>query len=191
MSCEVLLTAPEALRPRLLRLLLDRLGTGKKDVTAGHLAALEQLAAGEGTLALPGGAVAVCRNGVLTLAAAETPPEETVLREGKNPFGTMRLLVSRTPAAGALALRCGREQVLTARCWRRDDRLMLPGSRGERSVKRLLSERGIPPEKRETLPVFCVDGVLAAVWGVGVDRRFLPEDSGQGIYYIIRENYGG
>ena len=55
--CEVLLTAPEALRPRLLRLLLDRLGTGKKDVTAGHLAALEQLAAGEGTLALPGGAV--------------------------------------------------------------------------------------------------------------------------------------
>ena len=70
-------------------------------------------------------------------------------------------------------------------------RLMLPGSRGERSVKRLLSERGIPPEKRETLPVFCVDGVLAAVWGVGVDRRFLPEDSGQGIYYIIRENYGG
>lgn len=190
-SCEVLLTAPEALRPRLLRLLLDRLGTGKKDVTAGHLAALEQLAAGEGTLALPGGAVAVCRNGVLTLAAAETPPEETVLREGKNPFGTMRLLVSRMPAAGALALRCGREQVLTARCWRRDDRLMLPGSRGERSVKRLLSERGIPPEKRETLPVFCVDGVLAAVWGVGVDRRFLPEDSGQGIYYIIRENYGG
>lgn len=189
-SCEVLLTAPEALRPRLLRLLLDRLGTGKKDVTAGHLAALEQLAAGEGTLALPGGAVAVCRNGVLTLAAAETPPEETVLREGENSFGTMRLLVSRTPAAGALALRCGREQVLTARCWRRDDWLALPGSRGERSVKRLLSERGIPPEKRETLPVFCVDGVLAAVWGVGVDRRFLPEDSGQGIY-LMRENYGG
>ena len=81
--------------------------------------------------------------------------------------------------------------MLTARCWRRDDRLALPGSRGERSVKRLLSERGIPPEKRETLPVLCVDGVLAAVWGVGVDRRFLPEDSGQGIYYIIGENYGG
>ena len=122
---------------------------------------------------------------MLTLAAAETPPEETVLREGENPFGTMRLLVSRTPAAGALALRCGRRQVLTARCWRRDDRLMLPDSRGERSVKRLLSERGIPPEKRETLPVFCVDGALAAVWGVGVDRRFLPETSGENLYIIM------
>lgn len=184
-DCGALLAAPEALRPRMLRLLLERLGTGRKDLGAVHLEALEQLAAGEGTLALPGGAVAVCRNGVLTLAAAETPPEETVLREGKNPFGTMRLLVSRTPAAGALALRCGREQVLTARCWRRDDRLMLPGSRGERSVKRLLSERGIPPEKRETLPVFCVDGILAAVWGVGTDRKFLPETSGENIYIII------
>lgn len=187
-DCGALLAAPEALRPRMLRLLLERLGTGRKDLGAVHLEALEQLAAGEGTLALPGGAVAVCRNGVLTLAAAETPPEETVLREGKNPFGTMRLLVSRTPAAGALALRCGREQVLTARCWRRDDRLMLPGSRGERSVKRLLSERGIPPEKRETLPVFCVDGILAAVWGVGTDRKFLPETSGENIYIIMGEN---
>ena len=64
-------------------------------------------------------------------------------------------------------------------------RLMLPGSRGERSVKRLLSERGIPPEKRETLPVFCVDGALAAVWGVGVDRRFLPETSGENLYIIM------
>jgi len=63
--------------------------------------------------------------------------------------------------------------------------LALPGSRGERSVKRLLSERGIPPEKRETLPVLCVDGALAAVWGVGVDRRFLPENSGEDIYYIM------
>ena len=154
-------------------------------MTAGHLAALEHLAAGEGTLALPGGAAAVCRNGVLTLRTAETPPAETPLREGENFFGAVRLLVSRTPAAGALALRCGRGQVLTARCWRRDDRLALPDSRGERSVKRLLSERGIPPEKRETLPVLCVDGVLAAVWGVGVDRRFLPEASGEDIYYIM------
>ena len=87
--------------------------------------------------------------------------------------------------AGALALRCGRRQVLTARCWRRDDRLMLPDSRGERSVKRLLSERGIPPEKRETLPVFCVDGALAAVWGVGVDRSFLPETSGENLYITM------
>ena len=55
-DCGALLAAPEALRPRMLRLLLERLGTGRKDVGAVHLAALERLAAGEGVLALPGGA---------------------------------------------------------------------------------------------------------------------------------------
>ena len=72
-----------------------------------------------------------------------------------------------------------------ARRWRRDDRLALAESRGARSVKRLLAERGVTPEKRETIPVLCVDGAAAAVWGVGTDRSFLPEVSGENIYYII------
>ena len=147
--------------------------------------ALERLAAGEGVLALPGGAEAVCRDGVLTLRPAAAPPEETVLREGENPFGGGWILVSRTPMEGGLALRCGPGQVLTARRWRRDDRLALAESRGARSVKRLLAERGVTPEKRETIPVLCVDGAAAAVWGVGTDRSFLPEVSGENIYYII------
>ena len=184
-DCGALLAAPEALRPRMLRLLLERLGTGRKDVGAVHLAALERLAAGEGVLALPGGAEAVCRDGVLTLRPAAAPPEETVLREGENPFGGGWILVSRTPMEGGLALRCGPGQVLTARRWRRDDRLALAESRGARSVKRLLAERGVTPEKRETIPVLCVDGAAAAVWGVGTDRSFLPEVSGENIYYII------
>lgn len=86
-DCEALLAAPEALRPRMLRLLLDRLPTGRKDLGAVHLAALEQLAAGEGALSLPEGVEAVCRGGVLTLCMAETAPEETVLRRGENPYG--------------------------------------------------------------------------------------------------------
>ena len=87
-----------------------------------------------------------------------------------------------------MALRCGPGQVLTARCWRRDDRLTLADSRGQRSVKRLLAERGVTPERRETIPVLCVDGVIAAVWGVGTDRKFLPETSGENIYIIMGEN---
>ena len=47
-DCEALLAAPEALRPRMLRLLLDRLPTGRKDLGAVHLTALEQLAPLEG-----------------------------------------------------------------------------------------------------------------------------------------------
>lgn len=187
-ACTALLTAPEALRPRILRLLLARLGTGRKDLGAGHLAALERLAAGEGVLSLPDGAEAVCRGGILTLRTAETMPETAVLREGENAFGGRRLLVSRTPVDGAMALRCGGEQAVTARCWRRDDRLTLPDSRGARSVKRLFLERGVTPEKRDGIPVFCVDGVIAAVWDVGVDKSFLPEESGENIYIIMREN---
>ena len=40
-------------------------------------------------------------------------------------------------------------------------------------------------ENRRKIPVLCVDGVAAAAWGIGVDRSFLPEPSGEGIYYII------
>ena len=184
-DCEALLAAPEALRPRMLRLLLDRLPTGRKDLGAVHLAALEQLAAGEGALSLPEGVEAVCRGGVLTLRMAETAPEETVLRRGENPYGAGYLVVSRSPMEGALALRCGAEQRLTARCWRREDRLTLPDGRGARSLKRLMAERGVRPENRRKIPVLCVDGVAAAAWGIGVDRSFLPEPSGEGIYYII------
>ena len=147
--------------------------------------ALEQLAAGEGALSLPEGVEAVCRGGVLTLCMAETAPEETVLRRGENPYGAGYLVVSRSPMEGALALRCGAEQRLTARCWRREDRLTLPDGRGARSLKRLMAERGVRPENRRKIPVLCVDGVAAAAWGIGVDRSFLPEPSGEGIYYII------
>lgn len=185
---DAVLAAPEALRPRMLRLLLDRLDTGKKDLGAGHLAALEQLCAGEGMLDLPDGVTAVCRNGVLTLQAAEKPPEEQTLRQGEISFGTGTLLVSRTSQCGALALRCGEGQVLTVRRWQPSDRLDLPESRGARSLKRLFTERGVMPERRDAIPVFCVDGVAAAAWGVGVDRRFLPEKTGGNIYIIMREN---
>ena len=40
LPCAALLSAPEALRPRMLRLLTDRLGAGKKDFTAAHYRAL-------------------------------------------------------------------------------------------------------------------------------------------------------
>ena len=48
-------------------------------------------------------------------------------------------------------------------------RLTLPGSRGGRSVKRLLADRGIPPELRQRVPVLCVGDRRAAVWGVVTD----------------------
>ncbi len=67
--CKTLAAAPEALRGRMTRLLVDTLDVGKRDFTARHYAALEELCASEyGThLDLPHGVSAEKRGGVLCL----------------------------------------------------------------------------------------------------------------------------
>ena len=188
LPCAALLSAPEALRPRMLRLLTDRLGAGKKDFTAAHYRALEDLCRTGGALSLPGGASAVCRDGALTLSDAPAPLDEAALRPGDNLAGLWRITLSDAPVPDAQALRSG---PWTVRPWRRDDRLTLPGSRGSRSLKRLFAERGIAPPERDTWPVLCLAGRPAAVWRVGIDQKALPECSGDTIYITITKNNGG
>ena len=184
-DCRDLLAAPEALRPRMLRILIDRLGCGKKDFGLVHLTALERLAVSGGMLDLPGGVRAVCRDSVLTLETADRTdpgqallrPEEPVLWEG----GELCLRGDlRAPADEVLRL-CLREgESVTARTWQAGDRLTLPGSRGGRSLKRLFADAGIDPARRDKTPVICVDGRPAAAFRVGTDRDYLPESCGEG-----------
>lgn len=188
LSCAALLAAPEPLRPRMLRLLTDRLPTGKKDFTAAHYRSLETLCHTGGTLSLPGGALAVCRSGTLSLTVPASAPEETPLRMGENTVGAWHITLSRTPTPGALSLRDG---AYTVRSWRRDDRLTLPHSRGSRSLKRLFADRGVAPEQRDALPVLCLGGTAAAVFGVGIDRKAMPEEPGNTIYITIKMTDNG
>ena len=154
LPCAAVTQAPAVLKPRVLRLALDALGAGKKDFTAAHYRALEDLCRTGGALSLPGGASAVCRDGVLTLSDAPTPLDEAALRPGDNLAGPWRITLSDAPAPDALALRSG---PWTVRPWRRDDRLTLPGSRGSRSLKRLFAEHGVivsaKPEQRRILEI--------------------------------------
>ena len=151
----------------MLRLLAERLPVGKKDFSAAHYRALEMLAQTGGALSLPGGAAAVCRQGTLTLTVPDASrPEETPLHPGDNRVGAWHIRLSDTPAPGALAVRPGAWSV---RPWRRED-------------KRLLAERGVPPEQRDAVPVFCLAGQAAAVPGVGVDASAVPEQPGNTIY---------
>jgi len=53
--------------------------------------------------------------------------------------------------------------------------MVLPRSRGERSLKRLCADAGISPMGRDAMPVFRVNGQAAAVPGLGIDLRFTPE----------------
>ena len=166
-----LLSAPEALRSRVMRLLLERTPTGKKDVGVAHIQALLALAESGGLLALPGGLRAVCRDGWLRLTVRQEPPPEMTLRQGVNRWGDFDI-----------TLRGGESRRVTVRTWSSADRMTV--GRGSRSLKRLFSDAGIPPERRDAAPVVCVDGAPYAVYGVG--ERVSPEN-GESIKIIINK----
>ncbi len=124
---------------------------------------------------MPGGLRAVCRDGWLRLTVRQEPPPEMTLRQGVNRWGDFDI-----------TLRGGESRRVTVRTWSSADRMTV--GRGSRSLKRLFSDAGIPPERRDTAPVVCVDGAPYAVYGVG--ERVSPEN-GESIKIIInkRENH--
>ena len=171
---ETLLSAPEALQSRLLRQLIDRAGGGKKDVSASHLRALLGLCRSGGTLPLPGGVTAVCRGDTLRLVPAAPSPAEQPLHEGANRWGGYTIILSSQqgdplPGPGPF----------TVRPWQGSDRMTLPGSRGSRTVKRLLTDAAIPRERWDGLPVVCCGGKPVYIPGIGA------AETGQTIQYYI------
>ena len=169
---QALLSAPEALQSRLLRQLIDRAGGGKKDVSASHLRALLALCRSGGTLPLPGGVTAVCRGDTLRLVPAAPPLARQPLHEGANRWGKYTIIL--TPQHGVPL-----PGPFTVRPWQGRDRMTLPGSRGSRTVKRLLMDAAIPRERWERLPVICCDGKPVFIPGVG------PAETGETIQYHI------
>ncbi|MBQ0037134.1 MAG: tRNA lysidine(34) synthetase TilS [Clostridiales bacterium] len=193
LDCTKLLSAPEALRGRILRLLVTRTQAGRKDFGAVHYDALLRLAQNGGMLDLPGGVRAVCREGTLRLEHRPDTLLPKVLHEqtdwGEYTIWQRKVRGNFSEKDDTILLNCGKiNQVVQVRPFCAADRLTLPGSRGSRSVKRLLSERGIPQEERQRLPVFCVGERLAAVYGIGTDVDFLPQDGSEVIEIIVKKN---
>ena len=151
---------------------------------------------GGGMTALPAGAMALCRNGKLTLLPPEPPLGPMPLEPGENFWGEYTISVRKTTGnfsqkRDAILLNCDKiNGALSVRPYRGADRLTLPGSRGGRSVKRLLADRGVPPEKRGRIPVLCVGDRPAALWGVGTDVEFLPEKTGLYTEITVSTNGG-
>lgn len=186
-SCGALLSAPEALRGRMLRLLMDRLGTGKKDVGMVHIDALARLVQGGGTADLPGGVTAVCRDGTLRLLRRPVALPEKILHMGVNDWGnyTITLTLNEENSTESCIKRylcCDKIDTVTVRPWRSGDRMTV--SRGKRSLKRLFAEAGVAEETRAGVPVLCVNGALAAVYGLGTERIDSPR-SGETIYVCM------
>ncbi len=149
--------------------LIDRAGGGKKDVSASHLRALLALCRSGGTLPLPGGVTAVCRGDTLRLVPTAPSLPEQPLREGANRWGDYHIILSSQqgeplPGPGPF----------TVRPWQGRDRMTLPGSRGSRSVKRLLTDAAIPRERWDGLPVICCGGKPVYIPGVGAAETGEP-----------------
>ena len=173
---DTLRQAPEVLRRRMLRLMLHRLPTGKKDVSAAHIAAmLELVEKGRGTLTLPDGARITCGEGLMTFSVAQAAPPEQTLRKGCNHWGDFTITLS------------GEVEGLTVRSWRRNDRLDVEN--GSRSLKRLFLDRGISPLHRDFLPVVCLRGEVKGVYLQENSSPFTLETNSETITITItREN---
>lgn len=181
LSVDALFDAPEAVRPRMLLELFDRLGVGRKDVGAVHLEALLTLAGEgrrrvEGRISLPHGITARHAGGRLIL---ETRPQDLaevrLLPDSPLRWGDYTLTLLDHPEGEGLALRRLKKKAWTVAPCPPGERLTLPGARGSRSVKRLCLDGRISLEERDRLPAIYVEGELAAVWRLGVDTAFAPE----------------
>ena len=173
---DTLRQAPEVLRRRMLRLMLHRLPTGKKDVSAAHIAAmLELVEKGRGTLTLPDGARITCGEGLMTFSVAQAAPPEQTLHKGENRWGDFTITLS------------GEVEGLTVRSWRRNDRLDVEN--GSRSLKRLFLDGGISPLHRDFLPVVCLRGEVKGVYLQENSSPFTLEINSETITITItREN---
>ena len=197
-DCRRLLEAPEVLRARAVRLLAKRLDTGKKDWGAVHVETILELVktGRDGCLSLPDGMMAVCSGGVLRLERAVAPVDSAMaLTEGEHCWNGWHVTVRRVSGGAsekenAVYLREESLGALQLDVWRGGEGMALPGSRGKRSIKRLLTERGVPPQARQGVPCVRVGGTAAAVYGVGTDIDYLPEENGGMVEIIFqkREN---
>ena len=193
-----LFAAPEAVRPRMLLLLFDRLGVGRKDIGSVHLNAILAMVprteqGRESRLSLPHGVTArYCRRWLILETRPQRLTEVQMLPGQPLHWGDYTLTLLDHPDGEGLTLR----DRTPSESWAVSvgpcipgDRLTLPGAKGGRSVKRLCLDRRISLKERDRLPAIYTEGRLAAVWRLGVDLAFTPAGEKQPCRFIkIRNN---
>ena len=178
LSMDALAQAPAAVRPRMLLRLFDLLSVGRKDIGAVHLDAILDLPPGK-SLSLPHGVTAwYCRRRLILETRPQALTEAQLVPGRPLRWGdyTMTLLDRREGEGIPLYWRGRESPVVAVRPCPPGEWLTLPGARGGRSVKRLCLDRRISLAERDRLPAVYVGGELAAVWRLGVDIAFAPED---------------
>ena len=173
---------PAELLSRMLLQLFDKLGVGRKDISAEHLRALQYMMMHsrfryESRMDLPHGIVARCYWNTLILGTRpQKLTELQLITHFPVQWGKYILTLLDQPIGDGLSLRVSVEPsaAVTVGPCPPAQRLHLPGTNGPRTIKRLCLDKGIGLAERDTLPAFYVGDRLAAVWPLGVDVEFQP-----------------
>lgn len=195
-EARVIAQLPDALAPRAVRLLLDRLNGDGGRCTTAHLQSVVALCRSDSPSAqadLPGGMLArrvyetlelIRPVPVTSLQAVPLPlPGHLALAHGT-------VQVQRTvydgsaPSPTCFYLSCEKtRQGLILRPRRTGDTLTRPGQHA-RTLKKLMIDEKLPRHMRDAVPVLDCAGQVAGVIGLGPDIRFLPE-RGENCWHVI------
>ena len=184
--------ASDAVRSRVLLRMADAAGLGRRDISRAQLEAALDLAqksgSAERSVSLPRGARFLRAGSMLTVELSPAAPQEAALFPNiPVRWGGYELTLLDQPDGEGFSLRALLpEEALCVSLCGAGAYLTLAGANGARSVKRLCIDRRIPPSVRDTLPAFCVDGRLAAVWPLGADVSFLPSPGEAACFVRVR-----
>lgn len=186
-----------ALIPRMLGILLDVAGMGRKDITAQHFEAMAELAlygADGAEVHLPGGRFWCA--GDYVILSRETPAvaETAALMPGDSIcWGDYFICLTKNKEnfienSDTFCLKYDMIQLpLLVGPWERDRGMTLPEARGQRSLKRLFADRGVTARERERTPVFYTNGCVCAAAEIGVDVNYLAEDGNDALQLMIKK----
>lgn len=186
-----------ALIPRMLGILLDKAGLGRRDITAQHFEAMTELVlygADGAEVHLPGGRFFCMGNTAILHREDKLPQEMQPLMPGDSLcWGDYFIHLTKSVEnfienCDTIRLKCDMIQLpLMVGPWDRAQGMTLPGSRGQRSLKRLFADKGLSPYERDRAAVFYTDGQVCAAAEIGVDAAFLAEEGEDALQLIIKK----
>lgn len=163
-----LLNAPQALRGRMVRIMADALGVGRKDLGAAHIEEILSLRM-EGSCVHLHSMQASIESGKLILRWGNHN-RRTVLRIGGRAAYQTAVFSAKEWDENSTGLKLtvprGAELILRP-CAAKD---RFPVENGSRGVKRLLADAGYTPAQRELCPAVEAEGRLVGVWGLGANN---------------------
>ncbi|MBQ2999194.1 MAG: tRNA lysidine(34) synthetase TilS [Clostridia bacterium] len=182
LECEKITSAPSAVAHRALMMLYAEI-SHEKTLEYTHLCALRRLAEKKiphSSLTLPHGIEAAVENGWLCFRqkqdAVDYEPYEIALFEGENKISqtNCKIIIESSQTAKNIYKKSIQITIdsatikgtLIARNRREGDNILLGGH--HKSLKKLFTEKKIPPELRAKIPIFCDENGILAVPSIGI-----------------------